>query len=424
MDSDVPSMMAVRRRFPTSPPLDICSSVENAFHPGLAKAIVPGSRIGVAVGSRGITNLLPILVCLLDQLKKSGCSPFVVPAMGAHGGATAEGQLGVLAGYGITEQTIGVPIKTSMDVELVGRTPDGLDVFMSAEALRADGVIAVNRIKPHNFQGRIGSGILKMIVVGLGKKRGAQAFHATASHIGHEHVIRSAAGVLLSSSLIIGGLAIVEDQLHQTALIEFLPREGMVSREEELLVRAKEWMPSLPFDDIDLLIVDQIGKNISGVGMDPNITGRDVQGYSSSLRTQDARNPIIRRIFVRDLTPETHGNAIGIGLADVTTSRLVRGIDYHATYINALTSLTPQTAKVPIHFESDREAVEQVLASLALPVNRNPKIVRVANTLLLENVEVSRAYCDLLANRSDLSPIGQWQRMQFNRVGNLVPIAH
>src|ERR1700691_3692988 len=235
MDSCVPCMVAVRRRFPTSPPLDIRASVENAFHAGLAKAIVPGISIGVAGGRRRITNLLPIVVCLLDQLKKSGCRPFVVPAMGAHGGATAEGQLDVLAGYGITEQTIGSPIKASMDVERVGRTPDGLDVFMSAEALRADGVIAVNRIKPHNFQGRIGSGILKMIVVGLGKKRGAQVFHATASRIGHEDVIRSAAGVLLGSSLIFGGLAIVEDQLHQTALIEFLPRESMVSREEELL---------------------------------------------------------------------------------------------------------------------------------------------------------------------------------------------
>jgi hypothetical protein len=424
MDSDVPCMMAVRRRFPTSPPLDIRASVENAFHAGLAKAIVPGISIGVAVGSRGITNLLPIVVCLLDQLKKSGCRPFVVPAMGAHGGATAEGQLGVLAGYGITEQTIGTPIKASMDVELVGHTPDGLDVFMSAEALHADGVIAVNRIKPHNFPGRIGSGILKMIVVGLGKKRGAQAFHAMASRIGHENVIRSAADVLLGSSLIIGGLAIVEDQLHQTALIEFLPRERVVNREEELLVRAKELMPSLPFDDIDLLIVDQIGKNISGVGMDPNIIGRDVQGYSSSLQTQDARNPIIRRIFVRDLTPETHGNAIGIGLADVTTSRLVRGVDYRVTYINALTSLTPQTAKIPIHFESDREAIEQVLTSLALPVNRDPKIVRIANTLLLENVEVSHAYRDLLANRSDLCPIGQWEKMQFNQAGDLSSVAH
>jgi hypothetical protein len=423
MDSNVPCMMAVRRRFPTPPPLDIRASVEHAFHAGLAKAIVPGSRIGVAVGSRGITNLLSIVVCLLDQLKKSGCRPFVVPAMGAHGGATAEGQLGVLAGYGITEQTIGAPIEASMDVKLVGRTPDGLDVFMSAEALRADGVIAVNRIKPHNFQGRLGSGILKMIVVGLSKKRGAQAFHATASRIGHENVIRSAADVLLGSSLIIGGLAIVEDQLHQTALIEFLPRERMVNREEELLVRAKELMPSLPFDDIDLLIVDQLGKNISGVGMDPNIIGRDVQGYSSSLRTYDARNPNIRRIFVRDLTPESHGNATGIGLADVTTSRLVRGIDYHATYINALTSLTPQTAKIPIHFESDREAIEQVLASLALPANRDPKIVRITSTLLLENVEVSYAYRDLLANRSDLCPIGQWEKMQFNRAGNLSSIA-
>lgn len=424
MGSNLPRMMAVRQQFLTSPPLDIRASVENAFRAGLAERIVPESRIGVAVGSRGITNLLPIVCCLLDQLKKAGCRPFVLPAMGSHAGATAEGQINLLGSYGITEQAIGTPIRASMDVELVGCTPDGLEVLFSAEALRADGIIAVNRVKPHNFEGRIGSGIMKMIVMGLGEKRGAQAYHAMASRIGHENVIRSAAEILLRATPILGGLAIVEDQLHQTALIEFVPRERMVSREEELLVRAKELMPSLPFNDIDLLIVDQLGKNISGVGMDPNIIGRDVQGYSSSLRAHDARNPIIRRIFVRDLTPETHGNAIGIGLADVTTSRLVRGIDYHATYVNALTSLTPQTAKIPMYFDSDREAIEQVLASLALPVNCQSKVVRISNTLFLENVAVSHAYSDLLANRSDLWPTGRWEEMQFDQVGDLLPLAH
>jgi hypothetical protein len=190
-----------------------------------------------------------------------------------------------------------------------------------------------------------------------------------------------------------------------------------------LLVRAKELMPSLPFDDIDLLIVDQIGKNISGVGMDPNIIGRDVQGYSSSLRAQEARKPMIRRIFVRDLTPETHGNAIGIGLADMATSRLVRNIDYQATYINALTSLTPQTVKIPMHFESDREAIEQALTSLALPLNCQSKIVRISNTLFLEDVAVSQAYRDLLTDRTDLHPAGQWEDMQFDPAGDLIPLA-
>lgn len=424
MGNDVPRMMAVRQQFLTSATLDIRASVESAFHAGIAETIVPGSSIALAVGSRGITNLRLIVCQLIDQLKRTGCRPFVLPAMGSHGGATTEGQLDLLAGYGITERALGVPIRGSMDVELVGRTSDGLEVFFSTEALRADGIIGVNRVKPHNFDGRIGSGIMKMIVVGLGNKRGAQAFHAMASRIGHEASLRSAAEILLRAAPILGGLAIVEDQLHQTALIEFLPRERMISREEELLVRAKELMPSLPFNDIDLLIVDQMGKNISGVGMDPNVIGRDVQGYSASLRIQDARNPTIRRIFARDLTPETHGNAIGIGLADVTTSRLVRSIDYHATYINALTSLTPQTAKIPIHFESDREAIEQALASLALPDNSQPKVVRISNTLFLENVEISHAYFDLLANKSTLCPTGQWKRMQFNQAGNLLPLAH
>jgi hypothetical protein len=423
MGSDLPRMIALRQQFLTSAPLDIPASVENAFRAGLAEAVVPGSRIGVAVGSRGITNLLPIVRCLLGQLRKAGCRPFVLPAMGSHGGATAEGQTNLLASYGITEQTIGAPIKASMDVELVGRTADGLEVFFSAEALRADGIIPVNRVQPHNFDGRIGSGLMKMIVIGLGEERGAQACHAMASRLGHENIIRSAAEILLRATRILGGLAIVEDQRHQTALIEFLPRERMVSREEELLVRAKELMPSLPFGDVDLLIVDQLGKNISGVGMDPNIIGRGVQGYSSSLRPRAARDPMVRRIFVRDLTPETHGNAIGIGLADVTTTRMVRGIDHQATYINALTSLTPQTAKIPMYFDSDREAIERSLASLALPVNCPAKVVRILNTLFLEHVAVSDAYSEMLARRSDLCPAGSWENMQFDSTGDLLPLA-
>jgi Lactate racemase N-terminal domain len=424
MRDDLPRMMAVRQQFLTTPPVDILASVASAFVTGLAGRISPGSRIAVAVGSRGITNLLPIVRCLIDQLKQAGCAPFVVPAMGSHGGATAEGQASVLAGYGITEEALATPITASMDVELIGEAADGLQVFFSAEALRADGIIVVNRIKPHTFEGRIGSGLMKMMVIGLGMKVGAQTCHGMASRAGHEKVIRSAADVVLRTTPILGGLAIVEDQLHQTALIEFVPRECLVSREEELLVRAKELMPALPFRDIDLLIVDQIGKNISGVGMDPNITGRDVQGYSSSLHSQAKQGPTIRRIFVRDLTPETYGNAIGIGLADLTTSRLVRKINQQATYANALTSLTPHTAKIPMHFESDREAIEQALASLALPAIRQAKVVRISNTLLLENVTVSYAFADLLGSRRDLCPAGQWEQMQFDQAGDLLPLSH
>jgi len=343
--------------------------------------------------------------------------------MGTHGGATPHGQLSLLADYGITEQALGIPIKASMDVDPVGRTPDGLEVFFSAEALRADGIIAVNRIKPHNFQGSIGSGVTKMIVIGLGKKRGAQACHAMASRKGHENVIRTAADILLRSTPILGGLAIVEDQLHQTAAIEFLPRERMINREEELLTQAKKLMPSLPFNDVDLLIVDELGKNISGVGMDPNIIGRGVQGYSSSLESHDEQRPNVRRIFVRDLTPETHGNAIGVGLADLTTSRLVRETTYHDTYLNALGSFTPQTAKIPIYFETDREAIEQALISLALPPNCEAKVVRISNTLLLQRVAVSHAYSDLLKTRNDLWRMGEWEKMQFDRKGNLMSLA-
>jgi hypothetical protein len=303
----------------------------------------------------------------------------------------------------------------------VGRSADGVAAFCGVEALKADGILVLNRIKPHtDFHGTIGSGLLKMLVIGIGKHAGALAMHRAASRIGHERAIRGMAKVIIALAPVLGGIGILENQFHETARIVAVPRTEMETAEEALLEDARRLMPLLPFEEIDLLIVDWIGKNISGAGMDPNVTNRWVQGYIGGLMREDRPAPFVRRIFVRNVTPESHGNAIGIGLADVTTTRLVRAMDLRATNINALTSLTPQTAKIPIAFETDREAIERTLASLALddPASE-AKVVRVESTLTLAEMEVSEALRAEVNARPALSITSDAAHMTFGVDGNL-----
>ncbi|MSU35904.1 MAG: DUF2088 domain-containing protein [Pedosphaera sp.] len=417
-----PQILAVRQTFPQAPPVDIRATLQDEFAKILPK-LKPGARVAVAVGSRGITNLQRIVATVLDLLKAAGARPFIVPAMGSHGGATSEGQKELLAEYGIREDLLQVPICAAMDVERLGVTEEGLEVVWSGEALRADGVVIVNRVKPHtDFSGALGSGILKMMVVGLGKHSGAAKYHTAAVHLGYEHVLRTSARLILRSAPILCGVAIVENQLHETAKMAVLLPEEMERREEELFQEAKRLMPSLPFDDIDLLIVDRLGKNISGSGMDPNIIGRGVHGYESFLGKVNERTPLIRRVFVRDLTPQTHGNAIGVGLADVTTTRLVRAMNPQVTFINALTSLALQCAKIPMHFDTDREAIGHALNSLALPELRHAKVVRIADTLSLEWLEISEACAEGNQPKARLEPCGTLHEMSFDADGNLLPL--
>ena len=417
----LPRMLPVRQTFPVTPPLDIAAEIRAQMKPVLGR-LRPGAKIAVAVGSRGITNLQRIVAEALEALQGAGAKPFIVPAMGSHGGATPEGQTALLAEYGITEAQLGVPIRASLEVAHLGKGEEGSDVYFSEEAGRADGVVIINRVKPHtDFGGCLGSGILKMMVVGLGKRVGAANFHACASRRGYEAVLRASARVTLRSAPILCGVAIVENQRHETAKLQVLLPEDMEAREMELFAQAREWMPKLPFQDLDFLIVDRLGKNISGAGMDPNVIGRGVHGYSSLLGDRSA-SPVIRRLLVRDLTPETHGNAIGIGMADLTTSRLVRSIDQRVTAINALTALTLQCAKIPIHFETDREAISRALDSLALGDPREARVVRIADTLSLEHLEVSEAYLGTVRARRDLVALGEPQEMSFDAQSNLMPL--
>jgi hypothetical protein len=415
-------MLCVRQQFPASVPLDIPAAVEQALR-DLRAPVSSGQRIAVAVGSRGILNLASIVSSVVEHLRAAGARPFIVPAMGSHGGATAEGQAAVLAEYGVCERRLGVPVLASMDTRVIGRTAGGQEVRCSAAALEADGILVVNRIKPHtDFSGRLGSGILKMMVIGLGKHAGAQAFHLAALRHGYEHVLRLISAVLLEAAPILGGIGIVEDQRHQTARIAGLPRDVLVACEEELFALAARMMPKLPFADVDLLIIDRIGKNISGAGMDPNIIGRGVHGYTSTFNAAAGGRPSVKRLFVRDLTPETHGNAIGIGLADFTTTRLVRATDTRVTYINSLTSLTPNSAKLPIHFDTDREAIAAGLTTLGIEDAGIAKVMRIRDTLSLETVELSTAYEPSLAGRADLTIVGASAPMAFDGGGDLMAL--
>ncbi len=415
----LPRFIRVRQNFARPAPLDLRATLTTEFEK-LRPRVKPGARIAVGVGSRGITNLKPIVAEVLALLRAAGAEPVIFPAMGSHGGATPEGQREVLASYDITEASMHAPIRASLEVRQVGVTADGKPVWCSVEALGADGIVLVNRVKPHtDFVGELGSGLLKMAVVGLGKQVGAAAMHMAASEIGHERAIRTMAGVLIRETPLLGGFALLENQFHETAKIVGLRREEMEKGEDALLVEARRLMPLLPFDEIDLLIVDRIGKNISGTGMDPNVIMRSIDGYSSHLRRDGRPAPFIRRIFVRDLTPETHGNAIGIGLADITTTRLARAMDPRITFVNSMTALTPQSAKLPVYFDTDREAIERALASLPLADPAAARIVRIADTLNLVEMEISEALWPAAKARPEIALVRPAAGLEFDAEGNL-----
>lgn len=415
-----PKMVRVQQNYPAPVKLDIDGVLTREFA-AVRSRIKPGARIAVAVGSRGISNLAAIITSVIKNVKDAGGVPFIIPAMGSHGGATAEGQIEVLGTYHITEAAMGVPIRASMEVKQVGVSEDGVPAFCSVEAANADGVIIVNRIKPHtDFSGELGSGIMKMAVIGLGKQKGANTMHMAAQRLGYERTLRGIARTIIRETPVLCGVGILEDQHHDTGKLSVLPREQIEEMENQLLIEARNMMPLLPFEEIDLLIVDRIGKNISGCGMDPNVIGRSVYGYTSSLSPIGSFRPYIRRILVRDLTDESHGNAIGIGLADMTTSRLVKRMDHQFTYVNALTAVQPQVAKIPIYFDTDREALAQAIASLAITDGRAPMIVRIADTLSVAHFEASEAMLPLIQAKPQLKVLSAAKGMDFGTDGNLL----
>ena len=404
----VPRMFKVRQEFPRPEPLDIPATVA-AQLASVQDRLQPNARVAVTVGSRGIANFREIVRAVLDALTAAGVQPFILPAMGSHGGATPEGQKRILADYGITEETMGVPIEAAMATREVGRTADGVRAFTSAVALEADGIVVLNRVKPHTdyFSRTLGSGLIKMMVVGMGKHDGAANFHRTAVHRGYEETLRMLGRVVLREAPILFGIGLVEHQYHDTARIEAVRPEDIEAREAELFAEAIALLPKLPFDDADLLVVDQIGKNISGPGMDPNVIGRHAHHHSTLLQNALDVTPFMRRIYVRGLTPETHGNAIGVGLADAVHVRLVEAMDAESTFVNVRTSLTLHNAKIPMHFPNDRAALAGLLDSLALPDPALARVMRIRHTLDLAQLELSEAFAAEVATREDLTVLSE-----------------
>jgi hypothetical protein len=417
-------MLEMGQSYPPSQKLNFPNLLEEQFtQSGLGEKIKPGMGIALGVGSRGITNLKEIVKATLGVLTKAGARPFIVPAMGSHGGATAEGQIEMLAGYGVTTESMGVPIEASMEVRKIGTAFDGLDVVFGVPAFAADGVVVLNRVKPHtDFRGTLGSGIQKMLVIGFGKQVGANNAHCAAAHLGYEVVLREFAKTILGAAPIFCGIALLEDQHHQTAEVKVIRPENIVCEEDELFQKAQSLLARLPFDEIDLLIIDRMGKDISGSGMDTNVIGRDIVGYTSSLHSKSPVTPRVSRIFVRDLTPASNGNGVGIGMADFTTARLVKSLNLQYTYMNALTSLGLLPAKIPIYFDNDREAIQAALASLAEPSPEKWHVVRIADTLNLDRFLVSESCVNGNNGRPGVTTTGTAREMQFDASGNLLPL--
>jgi hypothetical protein len=379
-------LLLVRQTFPDLRLADVAGEASRQLEAsGFAARLRPGARVAIGVGSRGIANIAVIVHGVVQYWRRHGMAPFIFPSMGSHGAATPEGQAGVLAHLGMTEQSMGCPIVSRLEVVSLGSTGEGIEVFMDAAAHAADAVMVVGRVKWHtNFNGAIESGLMKMMAIGLGKFAGAQKYHTHARRLGLEQVIRSAGRKVLQSGKMIGGLAILEDAHHHTARLDAVPAACMEQREEVNLTLAKSWMPRLPCD-LDVLIVDEMGKNISGTGMDAKVVNR---GPNSEYNPWPGL-PSVRRIFVRDLDPRSHGNAVGIGIADVTTERLVRHIDWEPTRVNALSSGTTSRIRVPVQFASDREALTWITGTAGKLDPADVTYGWIRNTLELDRLAIS-----------------------------------
>ena len=413
----LPRMARIRQKFPSPAVNDVTATVLKELQKlRLANAVKPGHEVAITAGSRGIANIGLITRTVVDAFRDLGAVPFIVPAMGSHGGGTPEGQLGVLADYGITPQQMGCEIRATMETVILSTTPEGIPVHFDAEAARADHVFICNRIKPHTmFVGPVESGLHKMMMIGLSNHTGAQMYHRAILNYPFLQIIRAAAKVVIEKAKVCGGLAILENAKDETALIQAVVPEEFFERESALLVQAREWLPRLPFPDADLLIVDQIGKNISGTGMDTNVVGRKFNDHAAT--PEDLAR--IKRIFVRGLTKETHGNASGIGIAEFTNARTVAGIDWAKTNLNCLTANHPTGGMVPMVFPTDRAAIEAAIQTIGMTEPPAARVIQISDTLHLEEVLVSEAFEGELSNRADLERITPYEPMSFLSDGNL-----
>lgn len=415
-----PRMLRIRQHFDSPRLDDVAGTVEHELAKlKLAERIRPGQSVAITAGSRGIANIAEITRAICDHVHALDAQPFIVPAMGSHGGGTAEGQQAILAGYGITSESMGAEIRSSMETVVVGETPQGIPVHFDRHAWEADHVIVAGRIKPHTgFVGEIESGLHKMMLIGLGKHAGATVYHRAILDYSFPEIIEAVGASVLEKCSIAAGLAIVENARDETGMIEAVAPGDFYEREKELLLQARRWMPRLPFPKVDLLIVDEIGKNISGSGMDTNVIGRKYNDHAATEKDDVA----CRRVFVRGLTTETHGNACGLGMAEFTNERTIRSVDIGITRINALTGGHPTAAMLPMSWESDREVLDQALGTVGYFPPEQARVVQICNTLRVEEVLVSEAYADEVARRSDLEQLSDPAPMSFDNDGNLLPV--
>ncbi len=379
-------MVLVRQAFDTAELDDLEHHLTVALRRQLERAALPsGASVAIAVGSRGVSPVVQVVQTLVRGLREAGLCPFVVPAMGSHGGGTAEGQASVLADYGVHEQAVGAPVRATMETVVLGTTISGITVHLDAEAAAADGVIVIGRVKPHTgFRGPIESGLCKMSVIGLGNRRGAESLHAHPLATG----IPEAAALTVASGHLLCGVALVENAFDRPARAEVVPPEAFHATDQRLLKLARELMPRLPLDKLDGLLIDRMGKNISGSGMDPNVVG-----MWRRLGELD-RKPDYGWLAVLGLTPESHGNAVGIGLADLCSRKLADAIDHEALAMNTLTAMALHAAKVPLTLPTDRACYETVLHLATRSTSNALRIGRIRNTLELETFWVSEAVLD------------------------------
>ena len=413
----LPRLYLVRQNFADRRIADVPGEVRKQLSASpFAARLKPGARVAIGVGSRGITNLREIVHSVVAYFQDQGMQPFLFPAMGSHGAATAAGQAEVLAKYGITETSMGCPVVSQLEVVSLGKTADGIEAFMDKAAFESDGVMLIGRVKWHtDFSGKIESGLFKMMAIGLGKFAGARRYHTYAYKLGLEHVIRSIGRQVLASGRIIGGLAILEDEYHHTAKLDAVPVEVMEQREEENVALVKTWMPRIPMD-LDVLILDELGKNISGAGMDTRIINRGVFGeYNPWPNT-----PKFDRIFVRDLSELTYNSAVGVGLADVVPQRLVDKIDWTPTAINCLTSNTLAAARTPVHFPTDRECIDRIVPTVGRFDPLDVTFGWVRNTLELANLALSENLREQIEANPLLEIVGGPQPFEFDHEDNLV----
>jgi len=411
-----PEMIRVKQTFDTRTVQDMAVEVKNGVEKLPSMDIEPGQTVAVACSSRGIANYGSIVREVVDSLKNMQLEPFVFPAMGSHGSATAAGQQRVLEHLGITEASVGAPVKSSLAVVQIGETEEGIPVYLDKQAFEADHIVLVNRIKKHTeFTHEFESGLMKMMAIGLGKQAGAAVYHRAMLTYGYADVISAIAEKVMQKANILFGVGIVENGYGRTAKIGVCPRDKIRAQEIGLLKLAKELTPALPFDEADILIIDEMGKEISGSGFDTKVVGR----IGLPLVTEDPEFPKIKRLMVCDLTEASEGNAVGVGIADVITRRLFEKIDQKALDVNTITGVCPESGRIPLTLENDREALDIIIRCVGLVPTEKLRIMRIKNTAWLSEVDVSQGYAPALAQRTDLEIIKERHELTFDADGNL-----